>query len=274
MMSDNESNTGSQMDKSVFKVAAMDCAAEQNLVQMALDPVESVQALEFDLAARKVSVYHRGDLDSVALALDRLDLGASHLQTDQSNGPVSASNDQRQLLWTVLLINLAFFAIEMTTGLISNSMGLVADSLDMLADALVYGISLLAVGANVARKKLVAKWAGYLQAVLAVVGFAEVLRRFFGFETLPDYKVMIIVSILALLANSLCLYLLNRGKSKEAHMQASMIFTSNDIIINLGVIAAGSLVMWLESSLPDLIVGTVVFAIVLRGAMRILALSK
>jgi len=273
-MTDNALNTGIYMDRSVFKVVAMDCAAEQNLVQMALDAVESVQALEFDLAARKVTVYHRGNLDSVASALDRLDLGATHLQTDQAESPANTSSSQRQLLWTVLLINLAFFMIEMTTGLISNSMGLVADSLDMLADAFVYGISLLAVGASVARKKSVAKWAGYLQASLALVGFAEVVRRFFGFETLPDYKVMIVVSILALLANSLCLYLLNRAKSKEAHMQASMIFTSNDIIINIGVIAAGSLVMWLESSLPDLIIGTVVFVVVLRGAMRILALSR
>lgn len=49
--------------------------------------------------------------------------------------------------------NIAFFLIEMSTGIISRSMGLVADSLDMLADALVYGMSLMAVGAVVARKK-------------------------------------------------------------------------------------------------------------------------
>jgi len=262
------------MDKSIFKVASMDCAAEQSLVQMALDTVQSVQALEFDLSTRKVAVYHHGDLESVTLAMDRLGLGASHHQTIQSDGPAGESNNQRQLLWTVLIINLAFFAIEMTTGLISGSMGLVADSLDMLADALVYGISLMAVGATIARKKLVAKWSGYLQALLAVIGFAEVVRRFLGFESLPDYQIMIAVSVLALVANGVCLYLLNRSKDKEAHMQASMIFTSNDIFINLGVIAAGVLVMWLDSSLPDLIIGTVVFLIVLRGAMRILALAK
>jgi len=85
---------------------------------------------------------------------------------------------------------------------------------------------------------------------------------------------MIVVSILALTANVICLYLLQKSKSKEAHMQASMIFTSNDIIINLGVISAGLLVSWLNSSLPDLIVGAVVFAVVLQGAIRILKLGK
>lgn len=85
---------------------------------------------------------------------------------------------------------------------------------------------------------------------------------------------MIIVSVLALAANSLSLYLLQRSRSREAHMRASMIFTSNDIIINLGVITAGVLVSLLDSGLPDLIVGAIVFLVVSRGAWRILTLSR
>ena len=57
-------------------------------------------------------------------------------------------------------------------------------------------------------------------------------------------------------------------------MKASMIFTSNDVIINLGVIAAGLLVHWLESSTPDLVIGTIVFVLVVQGAFRILKVSK
>ena len=86
---------------------------------------------------------------------------------------------------------------------------------------------------------------------------------------------MIYVSILALIANGICLYILQRSKSKEeAHMKASMIFTSNDIIINLGVIVAGILVNWLNSDKPDLIISSVVFILVVQGAFRILKLSK
>ena len=44
-------------------------------------------------------------------------------------------------------------------------------------------------------------------------------------------------------------------------MQASMIFTSNDVIINSGVIVAGVLVLWTGSRLPDLIVGAIVFIV-------------
>jgi Co/Zn/Cd efflux system component len=154
-------------------------------------------------------------------------------------------------------------------------MGLVADSLDMLADAFVYGISLFAVGGTVIKKKRIAKTAGYFQIALAVIGFIEVLRRFFGEEKLPNFSTMIIVSIFALIANGICLYILQKSKSKEeAHMKASMIFTSNDVIINLGVISAGLLVNWLDSSKPDLIIGTIVFVLVIQGAIRILKLGK
>ena len=86
---------------------------------------------------------------------------------------------------------------------------------------------------------------------------------------------MIIISILALIGNGICLYLLQKSRdNEEAHMKASLIFTSNDVVINLGVILAGILVYWLNSNMPDLIIGTIVFIIVSKGAFRILSLSK
>ena len=53
-----------------------------------------------------------------------------------------------------------------------------------------------------------------------------------------------------------------------------MIFTSNDVIINIGVILAGGLVYLLNSNKPDLIIGTIVFVMVIRGAARILKISS
>ena len=85
---------------------------------------------------------------------------------------------------------------------------------------------------------------------------------------------MIAVSIFALAGNAACLYLLQRSKSVEAHMQASMIFTSMDVIVNIGVIIAGVLVYLTNSKIPDLAVGTIVFVLVTRGAYRILKLSR
>lgn len=264
------------MQKTIFKISKMDCPSEENLIRMKLSSFSTIKKLDFDIANRKLTIFHTGTINDIESSLEELQLGSQKVSsevTDQSN--FEENTNQRKLLWWVLVINFAFFLIEMTTGLISKSMGLVADSLDMLADAFVYGISLLAVGGTTIKKKRIAKIAGYFQITLAVIGFVEVLRRFLGVEQMPDFSTMIIVSVFALMANGVCLYLLQQSKSKEeAHMQASMIFTSNDVIINLGVITAGILVYSLNSNLPDLIIGTIVFVLVVQGAFRILKLSK
>lgn len=254
----------------------MDCPSEENLIRMKLDGIPGIANLDFDIPNRKLTVFHTGEIDQIEKLVLELNLGGKKISTEQTDQTKFIENaSQKKLLWTVLGINFAFFLIEITTGIISKSMGLVADSLDMLADSFVYGISLFAVGGTLTRKKRIAKLAGYFQITLALVGFVEVLRRFFGAEKLPDFSTMIIVSMFALIANGICLYILQKSKSKEdAHMKASMIFTSNDVIINLGVILAGLLVHWLNSSKPDLIIGTIVFVLVIQGAFRILKLSK
>ncbi|MEL6942231.1 MAG: cation transporter [Bacteroidota bacterium] len=264
------------MRKSIFEIPKMDCPSEENLIRIKLGSISDIAHLSFDLPNRKLTIFHIGQPDQIEKAILELNLGGTRISTEQTK-QVDFKKDanQRKLLWIVLGINFGFFLIEMTTGLLSKSMGLVADSLDMLADSFVYGISLLAVGGSMIKKKRIALTAGVFQIILATFGFVEVLRRFLGAESLPDFSIMIIVSIFALIANGVCLYLLQKSKSKEeAHMKASMIFTSNDVIVNLGVITAGILVNWLNSNKPDLIIGIIVFVLVLQGAIRILKLGK
>lgn len=264
------------MNKTVFEISKMDCPSEENLIRMKLDGIAGIVNLDFDIPNRKLTVFHSGEIDQIEKSVMALNLGGKKISTEQTDQTeFNDISNQKKLLWIVLGINFAFFLIEMTTGLISKSMGLVADSLDMLADSFVYGISLLAVGGTLIKKKQIAKLAGYFQITLAIIGFLEVLRRFFGADKLPDFQTMIIVSFFALIANGICLYILQKSKGKEeAHMKASVIFTSNDVIINLGVIIAGFLVNWLSSDKPDLIIGTIVFVLVIQGAFRILKLSK
>lgn len=264
------------MEKTVFNISKMDCPSEENLIRMKLDGIVEIQKLDFDIPNRNLTVFHQGNIATIESNLLELNLGSEIISSELTEDvELEEHSNQRKLLWSVLAINFVFFLIEVTTGLISKSMGLVADGLDMLADSFVYGISLLAVGKTMTRKKQIAQLAGYFQIVLAIIGFAEVLRRFFMMEALPDFSTMIVISVFALIANALCLYLLQKSKSKdEAHMKASMIFTSNDVIINLGVIVAAILVHFLNSNKPDLIIGTIVFILVIQGAVRILKLGK
>jgi Co/Zn/Cd efflux system component len=254
----------------------MDCPSEENMIRLKLDGLQGIKKLEFDLDSRRLVVFHSEKNNEITDRLKGLNLGSELVNILEYKGEIEKDSNevQSRLLWTVLAINFSFFLIEIIAGVISRSMGLVADSLDMLADASVYGLSLWAVGSTIARKKSVARFSGIIQFFLAGLGIIEVSRRFLFVDTVPDFRTMIIVSILALIANSICLYLLQRSKSDEAHMKASMIFTSNDVIINSGVILAGILVLITESKYPDLIIGSIVFLIVVRGAIRMINLGR
>jgi Co/Zn/Cd efflux system component len=264
------------MQKSTFKVIKMDCPGEEQMIRMKLQARGSVKQLEFDLPGRLVFVYHEGEVDALTQALASLELNSTLLKTEEVPVPEAARGEsgERKLLKAVLAINLWFFLLEVITGFIAHSMGLIADSLDMLADAIVYALSLSAVGMASAHKKKIAKISGYFQLVLAIFGFLEVVRRFLGFAGTPVFQTMIFISILALIGNVSSLLILQRSKSQEAHMQASWIFTSNDVLANVGVIIAGILVYFTHSRYPDLIIGLMIFLVVARGSYRIMQLSK
>ncbi len=256
----------------------MDCPAEEQLVRMQLTEQLGVQRLSFDLTARTVAVTHIGISAEVEQALQELNLGAALLSREMLQElelePYSDNKQQRKLLILVLLINATLFVLELVTCLIAQSMGLIADSLDMLADAIVYGLSLYAVGKAVAAKKSVARISGYFQMALAIFGILEVVRRFLGGGDQPGFGLMIVISLIALAANVASLFVLRQTHSQEVHIQASQIFTSNDVLVNIGVMVAGVLVLLTGSNIPDLLIGMIVFCLVGYGAVRILKLSN
>lgn len=179
---------------------------------------------------------------------------------------------ERRTLLLLIAINGVMFVVELATGWLAQSMGLIADSLDMLADAGVYWVALLAVGASSVRKAQAAVASGCIQLGLASLVLVEVLRKWF-YGSDPSSGLMIGVSILALAANTACLYLLRNHRHGEVHMRASWIFSTTDVQANVGVILAGILVSVTASSVPDLIVGTLVCGIVVRGGIRILRVA-
>lgn len=177
--------------------------------------------------------------------------------------------EERRTLWLVLVINAFMFVFELTLGLIAESTGLIADSLDMLADASVYAISLYAVGRHVRVQARAATLSGLSQIVLALLVLAEVLRRFVEGSD-PASMLMMGVGVVALVANTVCLILIAKHRDGGVHMRASLIFSKNDVIANVGIILAGLLVWLLESRYPDLVIGCIISLVVLRGGVLIL----
>ena len=247
---------------------------------MALEKSDEVKRLAFDLNERTVKVVHGDSVANLLSLLKPLGFGAVEIGTtdvlseSRDDDEDFSSNDkqERKALFVLLLINGAMFFVELGFGLFAQSTGLIADSLDMLADALVYSISLFAVAKVASSKRLAAKTSGWLQMLLALGALSEVIRRYFtGSEPLSN--LMIGVSLLALIANVSCLWIISRHRHGGVHMKASWIFSSNDVIANIGVILAGFLVFWTKANWPDLAIGLIISTIVLSGAYRILRLS-
>jgi Co/Zn/Cd efflux system component len=139
----------------------------------------------------------------------------------------------------------------------------------MLADAGVYALSLGAVGRSIGQQRQAAVLSGRLQIALATWVLLDVLRRsLLGRE--PSSALMVAIGALALAANLLCLVLVRRHRQGGMHMRASVIFSTNDTLANLGVIAAGLLVAWSGSPIPDLLIGSGISLLVLSGGRRIL----
>ncbi|MAY38692.1 sodium:proton antiporter, partial [Spongiibacter sp.] len=186
---------------SVYAVPKMDCPSEERMIRLALNGVEGIRALSFDLSNRRLKVVHDGAVEPVTAKLKTLELGAS-LQESVAADPetikgaefsaASAKQESGALRW-LLGINAVLFVVEMTAGLIAQSTGLIGESLDNFADAAVYGLALYAVGHSVKMQLRAAHLAGVLQLILAVGVLVEVVRRFvFGSE--PESLVMMAIA--------------------------------------------------------------------------------
>lgn len=180
-----------------------------------------------------------------------------------------AAKLQASALRLVLAINAAMFVAEFAAGWIAESTGLIADSFDMLADAVVYGLSLAAVSRSDAGRAGTATVSGLFQLTLGAGALAEVVRRWLV-GSAPDPGYMIAVAAAALVANAICLRVVARHKHEGVHMRASYIFSQNDVLANIAVIAGGILVATTGYALWDLIVGAGIGLLVLSGGIRIL----
>ncbi|WP_020408458.1 cation diffusion facilitator family transporter [Hahella ganghwensis] len=176
---------------------------------------------------------------------------------------------QRRLLWMVLILNGGMFVVELIAGLIAQSTGLLADSLDMLADAAVYAISLYAVGRAASVKITAAQVNGIFQLTLGIGVLIEIGRRIWLGST-PDEGVMMSVALAALLVNITCFVVLYSQRQGDINIRAAWICSRNDMLANVGVIAAAALVSWSGEAWPDWVIGGVIALLVIHSSIGIL----
>lgn len=186
-----------------------------------------------------------------------------------SEASTARTRAQRAVLWTVLAINLGIFAGEFGAGVWAHSTALQADSLDSLGDAWVYALSLAVLARSVRARAGAALVKGALQllfgvGVLVEVGYALIVG------TEPLSRLMVIAATGALVGNSVCLVLLTRYRGDDINMRSVWLCSRNDVLGNLGVIAAAGLITSTGWAWWDALVGAILATLFLRTGWEVL----
>ena len=179
-------------------------------------------------------------------------------------------NRQRTTLKIVLGINAVMFMVIAGAALYGESTALLADSLDNFGDALTYAVSLYAVTRGARTKAKAALFKGILILVAAMVVAAQIIYKLIV-PGLPIFEIMGIFSLLGLIANSACLFLLWRHRHEDVNMSSVWECSRNDIAANISVFLAAGAVWFFGSGWPDIVVAIGLVVLLLRSATRVIS---
>jgi Co/Zn/Cd efflux system component len=174
----------------------------------------------------------------------------------------------RRVLWAVLTINAAMFAVEVIAGLAAGSASLQADSLDFLGDAANFAISLLVVGMALRYRATAALAKGATMAAFGVWVIGTVVWHSLH-GTLPNAFTMGTVGIAALTANAASFGLLWAYRHGDANMRSAWICTRNDVLGNIAVLVAAAGVFGTGTGWPDVIVAAIMATLAVQGAVLV-----
>lgn len=176
---------------------------------------------------------------------------------------------QSGVLKTVLVINLLMFGVELVAGILSQSTSLMADSLDMFGDAVVYAFSLFVLYKSLQWRASAALLKGVIMTAFGIGVLIEAGSKVFT-DIVPAAHAITWTGLAALAANTFCLVLLLRHRDDDINMKSTWLCSRNDIIANLGVLAAGAGVMFTGSKWPDIVIGGLIASTFLATSFGVL----
>src|SRR3990167_9833625 len=176
----------------------------------------------------------------------------------------------RRALWWVVILNVGFGIVELVGGFIANSQALKADALDFLGDGSITFVGLLALGWAASTRARVAMTQGLFLGALGLAVIAMAIWRALN-AIPPEPELMGGIGIAALIVNVTAALILARFRDGgDAQARAIWLFSRNDAINNVAVIAAAALAFFLDSAWPDIIVAAVIAVIFLQSAWEII----
>jgi Co/Zn/Cd efflux system component len=180
----------------------------------------------------------------------------------------------RRVVGFVALLNIAYFGVEFAVAVAIGSVSLFADSIDFLEDASVNFLIFAALGWSAVRRARVGM---ALAGILLIPGLATLWTAWGKFDAPipPDPVPMSLAGLGALAVNSVCALMLVRYRSHRGSLtRAAFLSARNDILANVGIIAAGFATAYSLSAWPDLIVGLGIAAMNADAAREVWAAAR
>lgn len=248
-----------------YRVTGMDCASCAGKIEAAARAVDGVRSARVSLVAQELVV--AASAESLP-ELERAVRGLGYsLQRQGEERHQTAA--YRRALWLVIILNLGYGVLEVAGGLIADSQALLADALDFLGDGSITLLGLIAIGwPRIWRGR-----SALLQGIfLAALGLGVLATT--GYRVLvlnePAAELMGLIGLGALAVNVVAALMLMPHREGDANVRAVWLFSRNDAIGNLAVVAAAVLVALTQTPWPDLAVALVIAALFLQSAWVII----
>jgi cobalt-zinc-cadmium efflux system protein len=198
-------------------------------------------------------------------------------------GHVHERSEERWRLRGAIAITAIILAVELLGGWLANSLALLSDAghvfMDLGALALSYAAFVLSVRPATARKTfgwyrleiLAAAVNGALLIALAVWVFVESSLRLRSPQPILTTP-LLVAAIIGLAGNLVALYVLYGGR-RNMNIHGALLHVAGDTLSSVGVIVAGVVVLFTGWTPVDALAGMLIAAVLIVGAVRLLARS-
>jgi cobalt-zinc-cadmium efflux system protein len=180
-----------------------------------------------------------------------------------------------------IALNVAIVAVELTFGVLGNSMALISDGGHNLSDVL--GLAVGWAGAVMAKRspsprftyglKKASILAALINALLLLVAVgaiaAEAVRRLLH-PAPADARTMIWVAAAAIVVNLLTALLFARGRERDINARAAFTHMAADAAVSAAVVFAGLVILWTGQQWVDPVMSLVVAGVILWGSIGLM----
>lgn len=258
-----------------YRVIGMDCADDAADIERVVRSLPAAKAARVSVASQLLTLPAKISPEELSAVHDLVANLGFRLEPEGLSSPALShlQPSYRRALWIVVGLNLGYGIVEAVGGFFVGSQALKADALDFLGDGMITFLGLLAIRRSTFWRARTASMQGVFLMILGLGVLANTSYRFVV-QQIPSPEAMGVLASLALIVNVAAAAVLLPHRTGDSNVRAVWLFSRNDAIGNLLVLAAAALVALTGTPWPDLIVGAGVAALFIQSSLVIIRSAK